>query len=165
MLFRSWASLCDACADRIDDIRRVRRTVVAEADVLKFVDPRLQAVEGCGTELEPKRAQLDQAELAAIDQAHLIERIAAEKLDALLWLDIGMDAKVQVPAALRLAAVVPGQAFGSRAASTTSLDGLSALLRAEFTISEHLDAGTSRSGCVSRRRGTACALVPVAVAP
>lgn len=45
----------------------------------------------------------------ALTQAQLIERIAAESLDALIWLDIGMDAKVQIPAALRLA---PVQATG-----------------------------------------------------
>lgn len=40
-----------------------------------------------------------------LNQDELIARIAAENLDVLIWLDIGMEARAQIPSALRLAPV------------------------------------------------------------
>jgi protein O-GlcNAc transferase len=44
-----------------------------------------------------------------LSQEELIARIAAARLDVLIWLDIGMEARAQIPSALRLA---PVQATG-----------------------------------------------------
>jgi predicted O-linked N-acetylglucosamine transferase (SPINDLY family) len=60
-----------------------------------------------------------------LSQPQLIERIYSEKLDVLIWLDIGMDAKVQVPAALRLA---PIQATGFGHPVTSGLPSIDAYL-------------------------------------
>ncbi len=40
-----------------------------------------------------------------LSQEELVARIAAERLDVLIWLDIGMEARAQIPSALRLAPV------------------------------------------------------------
>jgi predicted O-linked N-acetylglucosamine transferase (SPINDLY family) len=40
-----------------------------------------------------------------LSQEELVARIAAERLDILIWLDIGMEARAQIPSALRLAPV------------------------------------------------------------
>lgn len=40
-----------------------------------------------------------------LSQDELIARIAAERVDVLIWLDIGMEARAQIPSALRLAPV------------------------------------------------------------
>jgi predicted O-linked N-acetylglucosamine transferase (SPINDLY family) len=66
---------------------------------------------------------------AGLDQKSLIERIGAEKLDALIWLDIGMDALVQVPAALRLA---PVQATGFGHPVTSGLASIDAWLTGDL---------------------------------
>jgi predicted O-linked N-acetylglucosamine transferase (SPINDLY family) len=66
---------------------------------------------------------------AGLDQKSLIERIAAEKLDVLIWLDIGMDALVQVPAALRLA---PVQATGFGHPVTSGLPSIDAWLTGDL---------------------------------
>ena len=66
---------------------------------------------------------------SAMTQAQLIERIAAEKLDALIWLDIGMDGKAQIPAALRLA---PVQATGFGHPVTSGLPSIDAYLTGDL---------------------------------
>jgi protein O-GlcNAc transferase len=64
-----------------------------------------------------------------LGQAQLIERIYAARLDALIWLDIGMDAKVQIPAALRLA---PVQATGFGHPVTSGLSAIDAYLTGDL---------------------------------
>lgn len=66
---------------------------------------------------------------SALTQKQLIERIAAEKLDALIWLDIGMDGKAQIPAALRLA---PVQATGFGHPVTSGLRAIDAYLTGDI---------------------------------
>lgn len=66
---------------------------------------------------------------SGLGQAQLIERVFAEKLDALIWLDIGMDAKVQIPAALRLA---PVQATGFGHPVTSGLPSIDAYLTGDL---------------------------------
>jgi protein O-GlcNAc transferase len=65
----------------------------------------------------------------ALTQAQLIDRLTAESLDALIWLDIGMDAKVQIPAALRLARL---QATGFGHPVTSGLTTIDAYLTGEL---------------------------------
>ncbi|MGE5538023.1 MAG: tetratricopeptide repeat protein [Gemmatimonas sp.] len=65
---------------------------------------------------------------AALDQRALVARIAAERLDAMIWPDIGMDPQVQVPAALRLA---PLQAVGIGHPVTTGFRTLDAFLSSD----------------------------------
>ena len=66
---------------------------------------------------------------SAMTQAQLIERIATEKLDVLIWLDIGMDGKVQIPAALRLA---PVQATGFGHPVTSGLRSIDTYLTGDL---------------------------------
>ena len=66
---------------------------------------------------------------SAMTQAQLIERIAAEKLDALIWLDIGMDGKAQIPASLHLA---PVQATGFGHPVTSGLLAVDAYLTGDL---------------------------------
>ncbi len=66
---------------------------------------------------------------SALTQTQLIERIAAEKLDVLIWLDIGMDGKAQIPAALRLA---PIQATGFGHPVTSGLPAIDAYLTGDL---------------------------------
>ena len=66
---------------------------------------------------------------SAMTQTQLIERIAAEKLDVLIWLDIGMDGKAQIPAALRLA---PVQATGFGHPVTSGLPAIDAYLTGDL---------------------------------
>ncbi|MGE5538022.1 MAG: tetratricopeptide repeat protein [Gemmatimonas sp.] len=72
-----------------------------------------------------------------LDQKALIARIAAERLDALIWLDIGMDALVQVPAALWLA---PVQATGFGHPVTSGLPSIDAYLTGEIMEPANADA-------------------------
>ena len=66
---------------------------------------------------------------SALNQGQLIERIASEALDALIWLDIGMDAKAQIPAALLLA---PVQATGFGHPVTSGLPTIDAYLTGDL---------------------------------
>jgi predicted O-linked N-acetylglucosamine transferase (SPINDLY family) len=65
----------------------------------------------------------------SLSQSELIERIAAEGLDVLIWLDIGMDAKAQIPAALLLA---PVQATGFGHPVTSGLPTIDAYLTGDL---------------------------------
>lgn len=66
---------------------------------------------------------------SALNQGQLIGRIAAEALDVLIWLDIGMDAKAQIPAALLLA---PVQATGFGHPVTSGLPTIDAYLTGDL---------------------------------
>jgi predicted O-linked N-acetylglucosamine transferase (SPINDLY family) len=78
---------------------------------------------------EALKATARWVDCSALTQAQLIARIAAEALDVLIWLDIGMDAKAQVPAAVLLA---PVQATGFGHPVTSGLPTIDAYLTGDL---------------------------------
>jgi predicted O-linked N-acetylglucosamine transferase (SPINDLY family) len=66
---------------------------------------------------------------ARLSQAALVETIAGAQLDVLIWPDLGMEAKAQIPAALRLA---PVQANGGGHPITSGLAAMDYVLSSDL---------------------------------